>query len=185
MTFDTWRRYTWEHPDCDHEVSTAAVTEGQVVGTSFVYTERDSGRAANAGTGVMRAYRARGLGLLLKQHSPAAAAAGITRVITENDETNAPMRKAGFRAFRDRAPLSADPAGACFEFPGMCGERLPAECATRHTLTPGAEKRRAGGGTASASRSLIVDDGRAVAGAGRAFLARCRGARTGRNPHDS
>ena len=40
----------------------------------------------------MRAFRGRGLGLLMKRHSLAlAAAAGITRVITQNDETNAPM----------------------------------------------------------------------------------------------
>ena len=46
----------------------------------------------NAGTGVIRAFRGQGLGLLMKRHSLArAAAAGITKVITQNDETNAPM----------------------------------------------------------------------------------------------
>ncbi len=49
----------------------------------------------------MRAPRGRGLGLLVKQRSLAqAAAAGITRVMTQNDETNAPMlainRKLGY-----------------------------------------------------------------------------------------
>ena len=51
-----------------------------------------TGRAMNAGTGVIRAYRGRGLGLLMKRHSLAlAAAAGITKVITQNDESNLPM----------------------------------------------------------------------------------------------
>ena len=40
----------------------------------------------------MRAYRGRGLGLLVKQHSLARAAElGITSVVTQNDDTNAPM----------------------------------------------------------------------------------------------
>ena len=47
---------------------------------------------STAARGVIPAFRGRGLGLLLKQHSLAwAAAAGITRVITQNDATNAPM----------------------------------------------------------------------------------------------
>jgi predicted acetyltransferase len=51
-----------------------------------------SGRAANVGTGVIREFRGKGLGLLMKQHSlTRAATAGITRVITANDDTNAPM----------------------------------------------------------------------------------------------
>jgi RimJ/RimL family protein N-acetyltransferase len=58
----------------------------------------------NAGTGVLRAHRGRGFGLLMKQHSLAwAAAAGITRVVTQNDETNAPMlainERLGYRPF--------------------------------------------------------------------------------------
>lgn len=92
MTYDTWRRLIWDHPDCDHELSGVALVGGAVVGTTFLYSDRSTGRAANAGTGVIRSFRGRGLGLLIKQHSLArAAAAGITRVITQNDETNAPM----------------------------------------------------------------------------------------------
>ena len=103
MTLDVWRRLTWDHPDCDRDVGTAAVVDGPVVGTSF-HTDRETGRGSNAGTGVMRAYRGRGLGLLMKQHSLAAAAsAGIKRVVTQNDDTNAPMlainRRLGYRPF--------------------------------------------------------------------------------------
>ena len=65
-------------------------------------------RGPRDGTGDERRHRrdpglqGRGLGLLVKQHSLArAAAAGITLVTTQNDDTNAPMlainRKLGYR----------------------------------------------------------------------------------------
>jgi N-acetylglutamate synthase-like GNAT family acetyltransferase len=92
VTYESWLRLIWATPDCDHDLSVAAVADGVVVGTSFLYSDRETGRAMNAGTGVIRASRGQGIGLLMKQHSLAlAAAAGITKVITQNDETNAPM----------------------------------------------------------------------------------------------
>ena len=92
MTYETWRRMIWDYPDCDHELGRVALAGDAVVGTTFLYADRESGRAANAGTGVVRAVRGQGIGRLLKQHSLAAAAgAGITRVTTQNDDTNAPM----------------------------------------------------------------------------------------------
>lgn len=92
LTYETWRRLIWDHPDCDHELSAVALVEGVIVGASFLYSDRETGRAGNGGTGVMRDFRGRGLGLLMKQHSLGwAAAAGVTRVITQNDDTNAPM----------------------------------------------------------------------------------------------
>jgi len=104
LTFAIWRRIIWDHPECDRDLGAAVVADGVVVGTTFLYVDHDAGRAMNAGTGVVGAYRGRGLGLLVKQHSLAwAAAAGITRVITQNDDTNAPMlainRKLGYEAF--------------------------------------------------------------------------------------
>jgi L-amino acid N-acyltransferase YncA/RimJ/RimL family protein N-acetyltransferase len=92
VTYESWRRLIWNYPDCDHELSVVAEADGTVVGTSFLYSDRQNGRAMNAGTGVVRSCRGRGLGLLMKRHSLAlAAAAGITQVITQNDATNAPM----------------------------------------------------------------------------------------------
>jgi GNAT superfamily N-acetyltransferase len=92
LTLAIWRRIIWDHPECDGDLGAAAVADGVVVGTTFLYADRDTGRAMNGGTGVVGAYRGRGLGLLVKQHSLGwAAAAGITRVITQNDDTNAPM----------------------------------------------------------------------------------------------
>jgi GNAT superfamily N-acetyltransferase len=92
MTYEAWRRHTWDHPDCNHGLSAVALAEGVVVGLTFLYTDIETGRAMNGGTGVIRDFRGRGLGLLMKQHSLSwAAAAGITTVITQNDDTNAPM----------------------------------------------------------------------------------------------
>jgi len=92
MTYEIWRRHIWDYPDNDRDLSLVALVGGTAVGTTFLYSDRASGRAANSGTGVLREHRGRGLGLLMKQHSLArAAAAGITRVTTQNDETNAPM----------------------------------------------------------------------------------------------
>ena len=104
LTFAIWRRIIWDHPECDRDLGAVVVADGVVVGTTFLYVDHDAGRAMNAGTGVVGEYRGRGLGLLVKQHSLAwAAAAGITRVITQNDDTNAPMlainRKLGYEAF--------------------------------------------------------------------------------------
>ena len=92
MTYETWRRLIWDVPDADRELSVVALAGGSVVGMSFLHSDHAQGRAANAGTGVIPGFRGRGLGLLMKQHSLArAAAVGITRVITQNDDTNAPM----------------------------------------------------------------------------------------------
>jgi GNAT superfamily N-acetyltransferase len=92
MTYPDWRRLIWDMPDCDHDVSVVVLADGVVVGASFLYTDYVTGRARNAGTGVVPDFRGRGLGLLMKRHALALAAArGITRVITQNDDTNAPM----------------------------------------------------------------------------------------------
>ena len=112
MTYETWRRLIWDNPDCDRELSAVALAEGVVVGTSFLYSDRATGRAVNGGTGVMPAFRGRGLGLLMKQHSLSwAAAAGITRVITQNDDDErahaGDQRPARLRAVRRRARLGA------------------------------------------------------------------------------
>jgi len=96
MTYETWRRLTWDNPECDRELSTVAVADGVPVGISFLEADRATGRAVNVGTGVTPAFRGQGLGLLMKQVSlrraaRRAAAAGVTRVVTQNDDTNAAM----------------------------------------------------------------------------------------------
>lgn len=104
MTYETWLRYHWQHPECDRDLGLVALVGGEIAGLTFLMSDRESGRALNGGTGVRRAYRGRGLGLLLKQHSLAAAArAGIVHVLTQNDDSNAPMlainKRLGYRPF--------------------------------------------------------------------------------------
>ena len=128
VTYETWRRHIWDYPDCDHELSVVAEVDGAVVGTAFLYSDRETGRAMNAGTGVVRAYRGRGLGLLMKRHSLAlAAAAGITRVITQNDATNAPML-----AINSRSATSRSPRGT----PGCSSAERPARKPPRRRQPP-------------------------------------------------
>ena len=92
VTFETWKRHFWDHPDCDRELGTAVLVDGEVVGLTFVMADRDHGVATNAGTSVRRAFRGRGLAMVMKRHSLATAArAGIQTVVTENDESNAAM----------------------------------------------------------------------------------------------
>jgi GNAT superfamily N-acetyltransferase len=106
ITYETWRRLIWDAPDGDHDVSVVVTADGVVVGTSFLYADRETGRAMNAGTGVIRPFRGRGLAFLMKQHSLArAAASGITKVITQNDDANAPML--AINAKLGYAPLSS------------------------------------------------------------------------------
>jgi GNAT superfamily N-acetyltransferase len=106
ITYERWRRLIWDAPDSDHDLSVVVTADGVVVGTSFLYADRETGRAMNAGTGVIRPFRGRGLAFLMKQHSLArAAASGITKVITQNDDTNAPML--AINAKLGYAPLSS------------------------------------------------------------------------------
>lgn len=102
MTLERWRTHVWDHPDVDRDLSLAALVDGEVVGTTFLCTDPQTKRGLNAGTGVLRAFRGRGLGLLLKRQSLSrAAAAGIAQVATHNDDTNTPMlainRRLGYR----------------------------------------------------------------------------------------
>ena len=67
VTFETWLRHHWEHPDSDRELGLVALVDGEIAGMTFLMTDRERGRAVNGGTGVRRAFRGRGLGLLMKQ----------------------------------------------------------------------------------------------------------------------
>lgn len=107
MTFGIWRHTIWDHPDCDRDLGMAAVLAGDVVAVTFLSVDGEGGRAMNTGTGVVPALRGRGLGLLVKRHSLARAAeAGISCVITQNDETNAAIlainRRLGYRPHSTR-----------------------------------------------------------------------------------
>jgi GNAT superfamily N-acetyltransferase len=104
LTFEQWRAMTFEHPDFDPQLSVVVEARGEPVGVSLLLVDRERGRAVSVGTSVLREHRGRGLALLMKRHSLAAAGeAGITRAVTANDETNAPMlainRALGYEPF--------------------------------------------------------------------------------------
>ena len=84
-----------------------AFVDGELAGLTMIRVDRPSGRAENNLCGVRRAYRRRGLALLLKSHSlHRAAELGATIALTDNDETNAPMlavnRRLGYSQFARR-----------------------------------------------------------------------------------
>jgi len=107
MPYEPWLREFWESPTLDHDASTAAVVDGEVVAITMLHTERTRGRAENDITGTLPAYRGRGLARLVKHHSlERAAALGIAEVFTFNDETNAAMlavnTRLGYRSHSQR-----------------------------------------------------------------------------------
>lgn len=104
LTFEQWRAMTFGHPDFDAGSSMAVEVDGELAGVCLLLTDRERGRALSVGTAVLREHRGRGLALLMKRHGLAAAReAGVTRAVTENDETNAPMlainRVLGYQPF--------------------------------------------------------------------------------------
>ena len=92
VEYEQWVRDYWEHPDLDLELSRAAVVNGQAVAVAYVMVDVESRRALNAYTGSLRAYRGRGFARLAKLGvMRQLAELGIELLLTENDETNAPM----------------------------------------------------------------------------------------------
>lgn len=92
LEYDQWVRDYWEHPDLDFASGRGAVVDGKAVAVSYVLVDLESHRAFNAYTGTLRAYRGRGFARLAKLGAMQRLAdLGVTLLLTENDETNAPM----------------------------------------------------------------------------------------------
>ncbi len=92
VEYEQWVRDHWEHPDLDFDVGRAAVVDGKAVAIAYVIVNLDSRRAFNGYAGTLRAYRGRGLARLAKLGvMRRLAELEIALVVTENDETNAPM----------------------------------------------------------------------------------------------
>ena len=101
LSFEQWFADYWRHPDTDLDASVAVVIDGRPVAFSHLRVG-PRGRAVTDMTGTLRAYRGRGLALLAKRATLVhAARRGVVLVLTENDETNAPMlsvnEKLGYR----------------------------------------------------------------------------------------
>lgn len=92
LEYGQWVHDYWEHPDFDFDVGRAAVVDGRAAAVAYVIVDPESHRALSAYAGTLRAYRGRGLARLAKLGvMRRLAELGITLVVTENDETNAPM----------------------------------------------------------------------------------------------
>jgi GNAT superfamily N-acetyltransferase len=107
MTLADWTKRFWRSPFADDEASLVAYVDGRVAAMTMLRVDRPSGRAQNNLTATRREFRGRGLARLLKSHSlHAAAGAGATVSITDNDETNARMLAVnaalGYRPFARR-----------------------------------------------------------------------------------
>ena len=107
IEYGQWVRDYWEHPDLDFDVGRGTIVNGTAVAISLVLVDHESRRAFNAYTGTLRSHRGRGLARLAKLGTMRRLAElGVTAVLTENDETNAPMlainERLGYRPVASR-----------------------------------------------------------------------------------
>jgi GNAT superfamily N-acetyltransferase len=102
MPYEDWAELVLTYPIFSAEGSFVVYVDGEPAAVSLLVADPESGRSANWFVGTRRAYRGRGLAKAAKLASIAwARAHGMTEMITDNDETNAPMlainRALGFR----------------------------------------------------------------------------------------
>jgi GNAT superfamily N-acetyltransferase len=92
MAYEEWEGHVLRHPLFAPAGSFVALVDGEAAALSLLSADLESGRAMNWMTGTRRAYRGRGLARAVKLASIEwAVANGITRMLTFNDATNAPM----------------------------------------------------------------------------------------------
>ncbi len=110
MAYEEWEEHVLRHPLLAPAGSFVALVDGEAAALSLLTADPESGRAMSWMTGTRRAYRGRGLALAVKLASIEwAAANGITRMLTFNDATNAPMLAVNRR-------LGYDPIGRRVEW---------------------------------------------------------------------
>lgn len=92
MEFDDWRRDTLGNPELDSELSAVVLVGDRPASFAWLISDRGGRRAMNEMTGTAPEFRRRGLARLAKQSTIRwAAEAGIQRILTSNDSTNADM----------------------------------------------------------------------------------------------
>ncbi len=92
MSYEDWLPFTIERPLYQAEGSFVAYADGEAAAWSMLAADLESGRGMTNYTGTLPEFRGRGLARAAKVASLRwAAANGITRVATMNDETNAAM----------------------------------------------------------------------------------------------
>jgi len=107
LTFEEWRQDLFDGPDLTHQGSYAVVSAGEPVAYAALSVDPSTRRGRNEGTATAAGHRGRGLATLAKLAQLRwAAANGIERVVTDNDERNAPMlainRRLGYEPFTER-----------------------------------------------------------------------------------
>ncbi|HEY6962324.1 MAG TPA: GNAT family N-acetyltransferase [Gaiellaceae bacterium] len=107
MPYEEWARFVLDYPIFQPDGSFVAYVDGEPAAVSLLVADFETGRALNWFTGTRRAYRGRGLAAAVKLASIAwAREHGVAEMVTDNDETNAPMlsinRRLGFRPARRR-----------------------------------------------------------------------------------
>jgi len=107
LSFEEWRQDLFEGPDMTQEGSYAVVSAAGPVAYSALSVDPSTSRGRNEGTATAAAHRGRGLATLAKLAQLRwAAAKGIERIVTDNDERNAPMlainRRLGYEPFTER-----------------------------------------------------------------------------------
>jgi GNAT superfamily N-acetyltransferase len=111
VDYEHWVERHWHNPDFDLGASYAAFVDGRAVAVTYAAADYPGARAANAFTGVLPEYRSRGLARLVKlatiRHL---AGRGVTLLVTDNDERNAPMlavnERLGYRPTTANATFS-------------------------------------------------------------------------------
>ena len=89
---DEWEATYWRHPDVSFDGSFIVLHADRAVAFAMIRVDLEGARALHDMTGTRREFRGRGLARLAKLATLAwSAENGITSVVTENDETNAPM----------------------------------------------------------------------------------------------
>ena len=116
MAYEEWEDHVLRHPLFTPAGSFLALVDGDAAAVSLLTADTESGRAMSMFTGTRRAYRGRGLALAVKLASIHwAAASGITRLLTYNDATNAPMlavnARLGYEPLGRRVEYLKDLAG--------------------------------------------------------------------------
>jgi RimJ/RimL family protein N-acetyltransferase len=92
MPFAEWRAEFWDEPSFTRDGSFVAIVDGTPAAIALLYVAPELGRAVNAFTATIPQFRGRGFALAAKIATMRwAAANGIARVSTANDDTNAPM----------------------------------------------------------------------------------------------
>lgn len=96
--YDEWLEGIWRRPAVTHEGSFGALVDGRLAAFTLLAVNRDLRRGYTEYTATLREFRGLGLAERVKRASLSwAAANGIERVWTTNDERNAPMLRVNER----------------------------------------------------------------------------------------